>query len=65
VSGVCVRDGADPGRAKVVEADAVEGLKAAINSFALVHPEHPLRVKGEAGLRVYIGARARPRRPRR
>jgi hypothetical protein len=42
-------------RAPRLDLDGREALKSALNAHALVHPEHPLRVKGEDGVRVYIG----------
>jgi hypothetical protein len=47
-------------RDKAIDEEYRDALKGSLNSHALVHPDHPLRVKGEDGIRVYIGANSFP-----
>lgn len=37
---------------KFVQRNAV---KALVNSAALVHPDHPLHLPGEEGIKLYLG----------
>jgi hypothetical protein len=43
-------------RDKLIGSEHRDAFKAALNVYTLVQPDHPLRVKDEGGIRVYIGA---------